>query len=107
MTAFTSGRDEPERNLRNLGEPWEPLRGGPASEPLRPGSEKEDEGPAELVQAEVGEPVPIGPGTPTYRRRRVASISDNREGEAREDRRSDAGRPAAEYRGKVGTCMPS
>nr|DAD85942.1 MAG TPA: hypothetical protein [Phage sp. ct4bw6] len=31
MTAFTSGRDEPERNLRNLGEPWEPLRTGAAS----------------------------------------------------------------------------
>ena len=35
MTAFTSGRDEPGRNLRNLGEPWKPLRRGPASEPLR------------------------------------------------------------------------
>lgn len=29
--------EKPGRNLRNLGEPWEPLRRGPTSEPLRPG----------------------------------------------------------------------
>nr|DAO34560.1 MAG TPA: hypothetical protein [Caudoviricetes sp.] len=36
MTAFTSGRGEPGRSLRNLGEPWEPLHAGRRSEPLRP-----------------------------------------------------------------------
>nr|DAN75622.1 MAG TPA: hypothetical protein [Caudoviricetes sp.] len=77
MTAFTSGRDEPERNLRNLGEPWEPLRDGSLSEPLRPGSEKKAEGPAEPVRTEVGEPVPIRAGTSTYRRRRLARRSES------------------------------
>nr|DAJ39969.1 MAG TPA: hypothetical protein [Caudoviricetes sp.] len=55
----------------------------------------------------VSEPVPIARGPSTYRRRRAASILDNSEGEAHDDRRSRARRPAAKYRGKVEACMPS
>ena len=55
----------------------------------------------------MGDPVPIGPGTSTYRRRRGASISDNGGGKDRGDGRSDAEVVAEEYRGKVEACMPS
>ena len=66
MTAFTSVRDEPGRNLRNLGEPGEPLRrrvGDGSARPWRRGSG----GPSHLYEdhvelVQVAGPVPIGAG---------------------------------------------
>lgn len=96
--------EEPEKPGRTLGTATSREPVGTATARAR---RRRIEGPAELVQAEVGEPVPIGPGTSTYRRRRRASRVGYRLRETPRRVGSDAERPPAEHRGKVEACMPS
>ena len=108
MTAFTSVGGEPERTLRNLGEPWEPLRSrtgigdsvGDVYGPAGPGRWEGAATPGGRTCTDLTGDVYVPP------QERRAGPGQQRMRGARSPPPGPEGR-AAEYRGKVEGRMPS